>query len=332
MQQNRPQSSAPRRPAAPRPVVIQTLEGRQLMSASVVIETSFPFPAAFAVEEVDYGSAPTHQAFGFDPGFADGGGFWHGPAGFQPPMASSPVTTVAVPVAATGATPVTTSAVASVPADATTSLPLVDASAGPVAAPAVAVPAPQRDLLAATDGNDDGSMAAPAPAAVASLVGPANPAAFTTGGIAVAAVTSGSGPSAVMTAAGDIVPTAVTTIARTPFATVVDAAPVVPAAAVTAPDAATGPASSMSLLPVAGRAFTVPAGAPVAAPSFGETVIESARASHPLALAVAAGAAVAVWMSTESARDRRREQLSQSVADAAAIGDDRLIAMGLFRG
>jgi hypothetical protein len=125
-------------------------------------------------------------------------------------------------------------------------------------------------------------------------------------------------------------------------------APVVPSVAA-GPDVAVAPMAApvvTAASPDQAAAIDRPSVAPVmvepalggsastAGPSFTDTLSASARASHPVEVLLAAAAATAVWVSTESARDRRREQAARDLADAATgpSAAERLIVLGLFRG
>ena len=190
----------------------------------------------------------------------------------------------------------------------------------------------------------------PAPAAVADVTAataPASPAAVTpdgfddatawrgTGLIALAsspADPSGSGTALAVDGVRSALAPVVTADATTPLPGLTGAAPAavadgVPATIGAGPGVAGPPMSTFSLNLIGALPATPTA---VDGPSFADTLAASARSAHPIATAVAIGAATAVWLSTESARDRRRERLAQAVATSPFA--DRLIGLAVFRG
>ena len=278
MHHRTPQS---RSPIVPRPVHVQPLEGRRLMSVAPPMDP----PMAFApLGDVVVPAGPIHP-------------------GFELRIAMD-------------------HAAATVEAETAPVLPDALVSVAPSVAPTVA--ATGTPLAAVPLSGDASIVTTTALPAVALPADWAQPAEFATGGTALAPMPAAAVPT-VSTALGDIVPT----VGRTPFtADDVTPAPVPANVAMAMASDATAPAL-VDATAVTPDASIVGPAASVAVPSFGETVIESAEASHPLAIALAAAGATALWVSTESARDRRREQLCRAIA--SAVHDGQMVAFGLFR-
>jgi hypothetical protein len=280
-----------------RPVAIQSLESRRLMSAWAPFDPPVPWVEG------------DHAMYGMP------GDVGHGPPGG---FAAAPVDA--------GATAVPTAV--AVQADATAVVPDTAASLAQDAAPVVATATP---IAQAVFAGGDGSvlMTTTSVRDTTAVAEWARPWVSTSAPVAPMAAPAVVAAAAVAAAAAGVEPVAtVGSVDRTPFVT--GAAPDAPATRLIGGGVAdvTVPASVGAVLSVT----DVPLGGAVtaAAPSFGATVIEGARAAHPLAAALAAAASIALWVSTESARDRRREQVSRTVTDAAAE-PSRLVTLGLFR-